>query len=235
MLEIRNLSKKYFNKEVLKDINFTLNDGKVLGLLGENGSGKTTLMKIIANVIRNYSGIITLDGEEISFKTANYISYLPDIDFLEKEFSVESAIKLYKSFFSDFDFEKSQKLLRELNIPENKRIKELSKGMREKLYLLLVLSRNAKLYLLDEPIAGVDIITRKNIMKVILENISENSSVIITTHLIREIENLFDEVCFIKDGKLSQVYNVEDIRKSKGMSVEDLYIKIYGEGVDIND
>lgn len=235
MLEIKNLSKKYLNKIVLNDINFTLKSGKILGLLGENGSGKTTIIKIIANVIRKYKGNVMLNGENISYKTSNYISYLPDIDFLNREFSVEAAINLYKNFFKDFDFEKSQKLLKELNIPKNKKIKELSKGMKEKLYLLLVLSRNSKLYLLDEPIAGVDILTRKNIMKVILENISKDSSVIVTTHLIREIENLFDEVCFIKDGKLSKIYNVEDIRKNKNISIEDLYVEIYEKGVDIND
>lgn len=227
MLKVNNITKKYRKKVILQNISFDLEKGTILGLLGPNGNGKTTILKIIANVLRNFEGEVTLDGKKIDHNTAASVAYLPDQEFLSDELKIKKAIEIYSSFYKDFDMSKAERLLKQLNLNENSRIKELSKGMKEKLYIILVLSRNAKLYLLDEPIAGVDIIVRKEILKLIVDNIGENSSAIITTHLINEIEKIFDKVCFIRDGKTTEVFEVEKLRVDASKSVEDYYIEFF--------
>lgn len=227
MLSIKNLNKSYDKNLVLDNVNLELGEGKILGLLGPNGSGKTSLMKVLVNLGSFDSGEITINNENISRKTNRYVSYLPEVNFLDKNLTIKEAIENYKIFYSDFNEEKSEKLLKELNLNKKQKIKKLSKGMKEKLNLILILSRDANLYILDEPIAGVDIVTRKQILKLIIENINENSSVIVTTHLIKDIEQIFDEVCFLNNGKMSELYNVDEIRDSE-KSVEDLYLDFFG-------
>ncbi|VWL85222.1 ABC transporter ATP-binding protein [Oceanivirga miroungae] len=229
LLEIKNLNKKIKSKQILDNVKLELEEGVILGLLGPNGSGKTSLMKILVHLNSYNSGEIKLDGKDISILSNKDISYLPDVNFLDDSIKVSSAIEQFKYFYKDnFNEEKANKLLLELEIDKNAKIKNLSKGMIEKLNLILILSRVAKLYILDEPIAGVDVITRKQILNLIIENIDEKSSVIITTHLIKDIEQIFDQVVFIKDGKLSNKYDVESIRLDDSISVEDLYIKEFG-------
>lgn len=232
MLSIKNLIKKYKNKSVLKNLNLELNSGEILGLLGPNGCGKTTLMKILSTTNSYNSGEIVINGEKLGYITNKYVAFLPDTPFVDKSDTIKKAIDEYSYFFDDFDNTKADILLQKLNLNKNQKISTLSKGMVEKLQLILILSRNAKLYILDEPIAGVDIVTRKEIMKLITENINQDSSVIITTHLISDIEQLFDKVAFLKDGKIDKIRDVETIRYETKKSVEQLYIECFGGNIN---
>lgn len=232
MLSIKNLIKKYKNKSVLKNLNLELNSGEILGLLGPNGCGKTTLMKILSTTNSYNSGEIVINGEKLGYITNKYVAFLPDTPFVDKSDTIKKAIDEYSYFFDDFDNTKADILLQKLNLNKNQKISTLSKGMVEKLQLILILSRNAKLYILDEPIAGVDIVTRKEIMKLITENINQDSSVIITTHLISDIEQLFDKVAFLKDGKIDKINDVETIRYETKKSVEQLYIECFGGNIN---
>lgn len=232
MLSIKNLTKKYKNKSVLKNLNLELNSGEILGLLGPNGCGKTTLMKILSTTNSYNSGEIVINGEKLGYITNKYVAFLPDTPFVDKSDTIKNAIDEYSYFFDDFDNTKADILLQKLNLNKNQKISTLSKGMVEKLQLILILSRNAKLYILDEPIAGVDIVTRKEIMKLITENINQDSSVIITTHLISDIEQLFDKVAFLKDGKIDKIHDVETIRYETKKSVEQLYIECFGGNIN---
>lgn len=232
MLSIKNLIKKYKNKSVLKNLNLELNSGEILGLLGPNGCGKTTLMKILSTTNSYNSGKIVINGEKLGYITNKYVAFLPDTPFVDKSDTIKKAIDEYSYFFDDFDNTKADILLQKLNLNKNQKISTLSKGMVEKLQLILILSRNAKLYILDEPIAGVDIVTRKEIMKLITENINQDSSVIITTHLISDIEQLFDKVAFLKDGKIDKIHDVETIRYETKKSVEQLYIECFGGNIN---
>lgn len=232
MLSIKNLIKKYKNKSVLKNLNLELNSGEILGLLGPNGCGKTTLMKILSTTNSYNSGEIVINGEKLGYITNKYVAFLPDTPFVDKSDTIKKAIDEYSYFFDDFDNTKADILLQKLNLNKNQKISTLSKGMVEKLQLILILSRNAKLYILDEPIAGVDIVTRKEIMKLITENINQDSSVIITTHLISDIEQLFDKVAFLKDGKIDKIHDVETIRYETKKSVEQLYLECFGGNIN---
>lgn len=232
MLSIKNLIKKYKNKSVLKNLNLELNSGEILGLLGPNGCGKTTLMKILSTTNSYNSGEIVINGEKLGYITNKYVAFLPDTPFVDKSDTIKKAIDEYSYFFDDFDNTKADILLQKLNLNKNQKISTLSKGMVEKLQLILILSRNAKLYILDEPIAGVDIVIRKEIMKLITENINQDSSVIITTHLISDIEQLFDKVAFLKDGKIDKIHDVETIRYETKKSVEQLYIECFGGNIN---
>ncbi len=232
MLSIKNLIKKYKNKSVLKNLNLELNSGEILGLLGPNGCGKTTLMKILSTTNSYNSGEIVINGEKLGYITNKYVAFLPDTPFVDKSDTIKNAIDEYSYFFYYFDNTKADILLQKLNLNKNQKISTLSKGMVEKLQLILILSRNAKLYILDEPIAGVDIVTRKEIMKLITENINQDSSVIITTHLISDIEQLFDKVAFLKDGKIDKIHDVETIRYETKKSVEQLYIECFGGNIN---
>ena len=203
MINIKNLNKKYRNKIILDNINLNIEKGKIIGLLGPNGSGKTTL-------------------------TNKYISFLPDAPFIDKDLSINEARNYFKFFYTDFNDKKFENLINKLNLNLKDKIKNLSKGNIEKLNLILILSRDAKIYILDEPIAGVDIVTRNEILKLIIENISDESTAIISTHLIKDIEHIFDQVMFLKDTNIDKIYNVEDIRINKNISVEDLYLEYFG-------
>ncbi|NYV28259.1 ABC transporter ATP-binding protein [Streptobacillus felis] len=232
VLEIKNLNKKFKNKLVLDNLNLTLKENKIVGILGPNGSGKTTLLKIIAGLSKENSGEILIKGMKPSTKTKAIVSYLSDKNFIDNSLKVYQAINLYNAFF-DFDLNKAIRLLGEMKLDSNVEIASLSKGMKEKLFLILTLSRNAKIFILDEPIAGVDVITRDQILNLIIDNVLENSTIIVTTHLIRDIERIFDEVAFLKDGKIDKVHSVDELRENLGLTIEDLYKETFGEG-DIN-
>lgn len=228
MINIKNLNKKYRNKIILDNINLNIEKGKIIGLLGPNGSGKTTLMKILLNITKEDNGEIYINNEKKSEETNKYISFLPDAPFIDKDLSINEARNYFKFFYTDFNDKKFENLINKLNLNLKDKIKNLSKGNIEKLNLILILSRDAKIYILDEPIAGVDIITRNEILKLIIENISDESTAIISTHLIKDIEHIFDQVMFLKDANIDKIYNVEDIRINKNISVEDLYLEYFG-------
>ena len=228
MINIKNLNKKYRNKIILDNINLNIEKGKIIGLLGPNGSGKTTLMKILLNITKEDNGEIYINNEKKSEETNKYISFLPDAPFIDKDLSINEARNYFKFFYTDFNDEKFENLINKLNLNLKDKIKNLSKGNIEKLNLILILSRDAKIYILDEPIAGVDIVTRNEILKLIIENISDESTAIISTHLIKDIEHIFDQVMFLKDANIDKIYNVEDIRINKNISVEDLYLEYFG-------
>ncbi|ORX23695.1 multidrug ABC transporter ATP-binding protein [Thermoanaerobacterium sp. PSU-2] len=227
ILKTANLTKNYYSKKALKGINIELEEGKILGLLGPNGSGKTTFIKIAAGILRPTSGEILIDGQEPGIYTKSIISYLPDINYLYKWMKIRDAINFFKDFYADFDIEKSKRLLDFMMLNENDKVTSLSKGMLEKLHLTLVLSRNAKLYIFDEPLGGIDPNTREKIIDAIIDNIREDSSMIISTHLVRDIERLFDDVAFISDGEIILKGNAEELRMERNKSIDEIFREVY--------
>lgn len=217
------LRKNYFNKKVLDGFNIELHKGKILGLLGPNNSGKTTFMKIAAGLVKPSSGEILIDEKRPGIETKAMVSYLPDVNHLYSWMTVKDAVDFFKDFYSDFDIEKFNDMLEFMKLDKEDKIKTLSKGSLEKLNIALVLSRKARLYVLDEPLSGVDANSREKIIDVILENYSYESSMIISTHLIREVERMFDEVAIISEGKIILQGNAEELRMESRKSIEALY------------
>ena len=228
IIEIKDLSKSYLSKKALNNLNLNIEKGKVIGILGPNGSGKTTLIKILTGILRQSKGEILIDGEKPGVYTKSIVSYLPDRNFLYKWMSVQEAINFYKDFYKDFDENKAYELLKFMKLEPNMKIDSLSKGMNEKLNLTLVLSRNARVYVLDEPIAGVDPVARDQILDAIIKNYNKESTMIITTHLVRDMENIFDDVVFLREGVVELMGNAEELREEKGMQIDDLYKEIFG-------
>ena len=229
VLEIKNISKRYGRKVVLKDISFSLDRGKVLGILAPNGEGKTTLLNIIAGLLYPTLGDISIEGETTAVERKKKLSFLQDKNVFPKCTKVKEAIKFYKNFFEDFQEEKVYEMMRYMAVDENSKISSLSKGTVEKTLLALALSREVSLYILDEPISGIDTIAREKIIKAIIGNIDENSSMIITTHYIGELESLFDEVIFLKNGVILEEGNAEELRVKYGTSIDGIYKKIFAE------
>lgn len=229
LLEVNNISKKIKSKEILKGISFNLEKGKVLGIMGPNGQGKTTLLNVIQGFLKADNGEIKVDGNPQSALTKNDISFLQDVNIFNNSMKIKDAISLYVDFFNDFDKEKMDYYLDFMNLDSSSRIRDLSKGMMEKFNLSLALSRRAKLYMLDEPISGVDPVSREKILDAILENLSEDSSMIITTHYIGELERIFDEVIFLGDGKIIEQGDAEELREKHKGSIDEIYRKIFAE------
>lgn len=229
ILETKGLSKKYFNKRALNNIDLTIEKGKVVGILGPNGSGKTTFIKIATGLLRPSKGEILIDGYKPGVETKAVVSYLPDRNFLYKWMTIEDAINFYNDFYADFDMNKAEELLEFMRLSKELKVDNLSRGMTEKLNLTLVLSRNAKLYILDEPIAGVDPIARDQILDAIISKYNENSSMIITTHLVKDIERVFDEVVFLGEGEIILTGNAEELREEKSKSIDELYKEVFSE------
>ena len=227
ILKAENLCKSYFNKKALQGANLTIQQGKIVGLLGPNGSGKTTFLKIAAGILHPSSGKLLIDGKEPGVYTKSIVSYLPDTEYLFKWMKIKDAVQYFKDFYSDFDEKKAFELLEFMKLDANSSVKSLSKGMKEKLKLTLVLSRKAKLYILDEPLGGVDPTAREKILDAIINNFSEDSSMIITTHLVNDIERIFDDVAFISDGEIVLQGNAEELRLSKNQSIDELYREVF--------
>lgn len=229
IVEVKKAYKFYGGTTALDFIDLDIKKGNIVGLLGPNGSGKTTLLKVIANVIHPESGEIFVDGKKVGIETRKIVSYLPDNDFLLKWMTLNDAIKFYEDFFEDFSKEKMMELLNfmELDSKLGIKVKDLSKGMREKFNLSLILARDAEVYLLDEPIGGVDIITRDNILESIINTFVEGKTIIITTHLVSELEKILDEAVFIKDGKIILQGNCDDLRMEYGTNIEGVYRQVY--------
>ena len=227
ILECKSLSKIYKNAVALSAVNLQIAKGRIVGLLGPNGSGKTTLIKLCAGLLRPTSGEILVDGIPVGAETKGMVSYLSERPCLDTSMRVENAIEFYRDFFSDFDEGRARNMLESLHVDTSMRIKELSKGNREKVQLVMVMSRRAKLYLLDEPIGGVDPATRDYILKTIISNFCEDSTVIISTHLIADVENILDEFMFISDGKLTLYNNCDNVRSELGKSLDTLFREVF--------
>jgi len=227
LLQIKNVTKNYVGKRALKGVNLTLGYGKILGLMGPNGSGKTTLMKIIVGLQKPSSGEVLITGQAPGVHTKSMVSFLPDVNHLYSWMKVKDAMAFYKDFFPDFDAVKCSEMLLFMRLDASTNVKSLSKGMMEKLNLSLTLSRKAKLYVLDEPLGGVDPVAREQIIDSILKNYREDSSVIISTHLVNDIERLFDEVAFISDGNIILYGDAEELRQEHAKSIDELYREVF--------
>ena len=227
ILDVKNLNKSFGHKEVLKDINFSLSSGKIIGLLGKNGAGKTTLIKLINDLLTPTSGEIMVNGNKIGVETKKNISYLPERTYLNKQMKVSEVIDYFKDFYEDFDDNKAKLLLNDLDLDVNEHLSKMSKGMQEKVQLVLVMSRNADLYILDEPLGGVDPATRDYILDTILSNFNENASVIISTHLISDIERILDEVIFIDKGKVVLQSDADKLRNKEKSSIDEIFRRMF--------
>lgn len=227
ILEIKNLIKKYHTKNVIDNISLNVDSGKIVGLLGPNGSGKTTLIKLLAGLLTATSGDILIDNKEIGIETKAIVSFLPDRPYFANWMKVHDILAFFADFYRDFSMKKAMEMLKLLNIGVNDRIKTMSKGTKEKLNLVLVMSRAARLYLLDEPIAGVDPAARDYILRTIISNYSEDSSVIITTHHIADVEKILDDVISLNEGKIELNSAVEDLREEHGKSVDEIFRETY--------
>lgn len=223
LLEIKNLSKSYDNKEILKNINLKVSSGKIIGLLGKNGVGKTTLIKLINDLLTPSTGEILINGNKIGIESKKDISYLPERTYLDKNMKVSEVLKYFEEFYDNFDKFKAIKLLNDLKLDLDLRVSKMSKGMQEKLGLILVMSRNAKLYILDEPLGGVDPATRDYILDTILSNFGKDSSVIISTHLISDIERILDEVIFMDNGEIVLMSSSDELRKKEKASIDEVF------------
>ncbi len=223
IMECKDLCKNYGAKQALKKINITVTGGRIVGLLGPNGSGKTTLIRIANGLLTPTSGEITICGGPIGTQSKKDISYLPDCVALPEWMKIKEILKFYCDFFEDFKLEKAKDMLQSLNLDENQRFKTLSKGNKEKVQLVLTMSREAKLYLLDEPLGGVDPATRDYILNTIISNYNPEAAVVISTHLISDVEKILDEVFFINDGTIVLNDMVDNIRDQRGMSVDSLF------------
>lgn len=227
IVEIKNLSKNYNKKEVLKNINFNIAEGQIVGLFGPNGSGKTTLIKIMAGLLKEYSGDLKIGGENVGVYTKSIVSYLPEKTYFNKNTTPQDAISIFSDFYTDFNADKAKSMLKELSLSETQRIGTMSKGMQEKLQLIMVMSREARLYLLDEPLGGVDPASRDYILDTIIKNYNEKSSILLSTHLIHDVERIFDKAIFIKDGNIVLNEYVDVIRDEKGTSIDKLFREVY--------
>lgn len=223
IVEFKDVYKGYGKKQVLNDINLNIPKGKIVGLLGPNGSGKSTMIKLMNGLLSKDSGIILINGLKPSKETKKIVSYLPERTYLNDWMKVKDILEFFKDFYSDFDMEKAEEMLKSLNIDKNEKLKTMSKGTKEKVQLILVMSRKAELYILDEPIGGVDPAARSYILKTIMTNYLEDSTLLIATHLISEIENICDEVIFISNGNIVLQGNVDEIREEKGKSIDALF------------
>ena len=227
LLECKKLCKTFDNKKILDDITLKIPQGKIIGLLGKNGAGKSTLIKLINDLLTPTSGEILFKGEKIGVNSKSHISYLPERTYLDKEMRINEVFKFFTEFYKDFNIEKARKLLKDLNLDEEQKISKMSKGMQEKLQLVLVMSREADLYILDEPLGGVDPATRDYILDTILSNFKEGSSVIISTHLIADIERILDEVIFIDNGKIILTSSADELRNKENKSIDEVFREVF--------
>ena len=228
ILECNQLSKSYGKVPALDGVSFAIEPGRIVGLLGPNGSGKTTLIKLANGLLTPSSGEILIDGRTPGRETHAMVSYLPERTAIPTWMSAGQLMDFYEDFYPDFRRQAAEEMLHHLNIQPKQRIKQMSKGTREKVQLIMVMSRAAKLYLLDEPLNGIDLLARDEVVNTILTNMSDNASVVISSHLVEELERIIDKAIFMKDGQIVLMGDVEEIRQERGESVTDLYRQIYG-------
>lgn len=223
MVEFKDVHKSYSKKEVLKGLNLNIPKGKIVGLLGPNGSGKTTMIKLMNGLLQPDRGSIEINGIKPSKDTKKIVSYLPERTYLNDWMKVKDILEFFYDFYEDFDVQKANEMINFLKIDKNEKLKSMSKGTKEKVQLILVMSRKADLYILDEPIGGVDPAARSYILKTILTNYNEDSTLLIATHLISEVENICDDILFISNGEIVLQGNVDEIREDKGKSIDALF------------
>ena len=226
ILQVKNVSKSFDGRKIVDGVSFSVERGKIVGLLGKNGSGKTTVIKMINDLLTIDSGEILIGGEKIGVKTKKIVSYLPERSYLDTSKRIYQIFDYFEDFYSDFDRQKAEKMIAELDLTVDMKISKMSKGMREKISLALVMSRNADLYVLDEPLGGVDPVTRDKILKTILSNFGDNSSLIITTHLISDVEKILDKVIFIDGGKILLEEDADKLRESENASINDIFRRV---------
>ena len=223
IIKCDHLYKTFDNKEILRDVNLSIPKGKIIGLLGKNGTGKTTLIKLINDLLNPTSGEILVNGKKPGVESKRIISYLPERTYLDKNMKVEQILTFFEEFYDNFNKEKAIKLLKDLDLDINLKVSKMSKGMREKLQLILVMSRDAEIYILDEPLGGVDPATRDYILDTILSNFNEGASIIISTHLISDIERILDEVIFIDKGSIVLTSSADELRKKEQSSIDEIF------------
>lgn len=227
LLKITNVTKKYHHFKALNNVSMTLESGKIIGLLGPNGSGKTTLIKIINGLLKDYEGEVLVDGKNAGIDSRKIISYLPDENYFQDWMYIKDVLSIFSDLYEDFDKENCLTLMNRFKLDKGMKIKEMSKGMKEKFQLSLVMSRKAKLYILDEPIAGVDPAAREVILDVILNNYEEDALVLISTHLISDLETIFDDVVFLKDGEIVLHQSTEDLRLERKQSIDEAFREVF--------
>ena len=227
ILEYKNVNKSFDDKHVLKNINLQIESNKIVGILGKNGSGKSTLFKLANDLLTPTSGEILIDGKPISIDSKKIVSYLPERPYLAPNLKVCDAIKFFETFYEDFDSQKAETLLKALDLEKNMRLSKMSKGMKEKVQLVLVMSRKAKIYILDEPLGGVDPASRDYILQTILKNFDENATLLISTHMIADIEKILDEVIFIDDGKIILQDSADNIRSQNKCSIDETFRRMF--------
>ncbi|KMT22358.1 ABC transporter ATP-binding protein [Clostridium cylindrosporum] len=232
MLELKGVTKSYGKNKVLNNINMLIEPNEIIGLLAPNGEGKTTLVKIIIGMINRFKGEVLLNGERVNYKSRNKIAYMPDNNIIPSSWSVEDAIAYYNKYFDNYNKQKTLGIINKFNISRDSKVGALSLGNEEKLNLALTLGVDADIFMLDEPLAAVDIIAREEILKAIITEFKEGSSIIISTHLIQDIEKVFDRVILLKRGSIVENRLVEDIRES-GKSVVDFYKEVYSYGNNV--
>lgn len=226
LVSLNNVCKSFDQKEILKNVTINIEKGKIIGLLGKNGMGKTTIIKLINGLLTPTSGDVLINGKEVGVESKKIIAYLPERTYLDKSMKVKEVLKFFTEFYENFDNEKAKKLLADLDLDLEEYLTKMSKGMLEKLQLILVMSRNADLYILDEPLGGVDPATRDYILDTILSNFKEGSSVLISTHLISDIERILDEVIFVDHGRIVLVDSADNLRKD-GESVDEVFRRVF--------
>ena len=227
LLQCIDLNKNYGKKEVLKNVNLTIPRRKIIGLLGKNGTGKSTLIKLINDLLTPTSGKVLVNGQEVGVESKKIIAYLPERTYLDKSMTVKKVLEFFESFYENFDMDKAKKLLEDLGLDINQKLSKMSKGMQEKVQLVLVMSRKADLYILDEPLGGVDPATRDYILDTILSNFNEGASVIISTHLISDIERILDEVIFIDNGEIILSSDSDELRQKENGSIDEIFRRMF--------
>ncbi|AIW86255.1 MULTISPECIES: ABC transporter ATP-binding protein [Bacillus] len=227
LLKIENLWKRYGLKAVIRELNIEITEGKIVGLVGDNGSGKTTLLKMIAGLQHPSEGSIVINGKKVGLETKEIVSFMSDKPVFDDWMTVKDSLFFYRDFYKDFDIQKAVDTIAEFKIPLEEKITALSKGMVEKLQIILTFSRKAKLYVLDEPLGGIDLVSREHVLELILQFYREDCTILIATHLIGEVENIFDEVIFLKDGESVLHENVEELRFQRGKAVTDLFKEVF--------
>lgn len=227
LLTINHLSKSFGEEAALTDVNLTIEPGRIIGLLGKNGAGKTTLLKLICDLLTPTDGEVLFEGAPIGVESKKEIAFLPERTYLDKSMTIQQTLRMFRDFYDNFDVNKAKKLLADLDLPEDRQISKLSKGMQEKLQLVLVMARKAKLYILDEPLGGVDPATRDYILDTILRSFDDGASLLISTHLIADIERILDDVIFLDRGKVLLTAQADDLRNETGLSVDDNFRRMF--------
>ncbi len=223
ILEYRHVNKSFGDTTVLRDINLQIPAGKVVGLLGKNGSGKSTLFKLANDLLTATSGEVLIDGQPVGVATKKVVSFLPERTYLDSGLRVSEVIQMFADFYEDFDREKAEKLLVDLQLDKNMRLAKMSKGMKEKVQLVMVMSRRAKIYILDEPLGGVDPASRDYILQTILKNFNQDATLLISTHMIADIEKILDEVIMIDNGTVILQENAETLRQKEKASIDEIF------------